>query len=100
MEIFWKDYMFEAFGENPGKVDKRRRSSALDLWGVRGPVKIDGVRRISAKVAEQYSGKSTRTIKRDIESLIEKDLIEEQQGGYSVNRKTLLRFLPVRAVSD
>ena len=101
MEIFWRDYVFGAFGENPGKIDKRRRNLALDFWNVRNPVKIDEVRRISAKVAEQYSGKSIRTIQRDIESLIEKGLIEEQQeGGYLVNGQTLLGFLPIRATLD
>ena len=99
MEIFWKDYVFESFGENPGKTDKRKRNLALDLWSVPGPVKTDEVRRISARVAEQYSGKSTRTIQRDIESLMEKGLVEKQQGGYSANRQTLLRLLPARAIS-
>ena len=100
MEIFWRDYVFEVFGENPGKIDKRRRNLALDFWGIPDPVKIDEVKKISTKVAEQYSRRSTRTIQRDIESLIEKDLIEEQKGGYLANKQTLLRLLPIRAISD
>lgn len=100
LEIFWRDYIFEAFGENPGRISKRRRNLALEFWGVIEPLKIEEIRRISPKVAEQYSRKSTRTIQRDIEFLAKKDFIEKQQDGYLPKRETLFRFLPTRVIPD
>ena len=98
MEIFWRDYVFEVFGENPNRIDKRRRNLALDLWSLPNPVKIDEVKKISPKLAEQYSGRTSRAIKRDIDFLIEKGLVEKQQGGYLVKGQTLLSFLPQKAI--
>ena len=98
MEIFWRDYVFEVFGENPSKIDKRRRNLALDLWSLPNPIKIDEVRKISPKLAEQYSDRTTRAIKRDIDFLIEKELVEKQQGGYLAKKQTLLRFLPQKVI--
>ena len=100
LEIFWRDYIFEAFGENPGRIGKRRRNLALEFWGVSKPLKIEEIRRISPKVAEQYSRKSTRTIQRDIEFLEKKDLVEKRQDGYLPKRETLFRFLPERVAPD
>ena len=98
MEIFWRDYVFEVFGENPSRIDKRRRNLALELWSLSDPVKIDKVKKISPKLAEQYSGRTTRAIKRDIDFLIEKGLVEKKQGGYLVKGQTLLSFLPQKAI--
>ena len=98
MGIFWRDYVFGVFGESPSKIDKRRRTLALDLWGLPNPVKIDEIKKISPKLAEQYSDRTTRAIKRDIDFLIEKELVEKQQGSYLAKGQTLLRFLPQKAV--
>ena len=99
-EIFWKDYVFDTFGENPGKVAKRRRRLALDFWMVTKPLKIEEIRRVSPRVGEQYSLKSTRTIQRDIEFLVEKDLAKKHQGGYLVKKETFSKFLSPRVVPD
>ena len=94
MEIFWKDYVFEVFGKNLGKIDKRRRNLALEFWEVREPVRIEEIKGISPKVAEKYSGKSARTVKRDVEFLIKKNLIELGKEGYLPKRRTLFEFFP------
>jgi len=72
----------------------------LDFWNVEKPLKIEEIRRVSPKVAEHYSRKSRRTIQRDIEFLVEKDLVEKRQGGYLPNRETLFEFLPTRVIPD
>ena len=96
LEIFWRDYIFETFGENLRASEKRRRNLALDFWGVVTPLKIEEIRGISPKMAGQYSRKSSRTIQRDIEFLVEENLVEEQQDGYLPKREALLKFLPRR----
>lgn len=92
--IFLRDYIFEVFGDRPSKIDTRRRTLCLGFLDVVNPVKIEKIREISPKVAEQYSGKSIRTIQRDIESLIEKKLIKEEQGGYMTDMEILFKFFP------
>ena len=92
--IFLRDYIFEVFGDSPSKINTRRRTLCLGFLDSESPVKIDKVREISPKVAEQYSGKSIRTIQRDIEFLIEKKLVKEEQGGYMTDLETLFKFFP------
>lgn len=93
-KIFLRDYIFEAFGDKPGKINARRRTLCLGFLSPEGPVKIDKVKEINPKVAEQYSGKSIRTIQRDIEFLIEKKLVKEEQDGYMIDPETLFKFFP------
>lgn len=92
--IFLRDYIFEVFGDRPSKINVRRRTLCLGFLDSESPIEIDKVREISPKVAEQYSGKSIRTIQRDIEFLIEKKLLKEEQGGYMTDLETLFRFFP------
>lgn len=100
LEIFWRDYIFEAFGENPGKIAKRRRKLALDFWHVTEPLKLEEIRKISLKIAEQYSPKSTRTVERDLGFLAEKDFIEKREDGYFPKKENLFRLLPLRVAPD
>lgn len=100
LEIFWRDYIFEAFGENSGKIAKRRRNLALDFWHVKEPLKLEEIRKISPRIAEQYSPISTRTVQRDTEFLVEKDFVEKLEDGYFPRKETLFRFLPARIAPD
>ena len=91
---FLRDYIFEVFGGSPSKINTRRRTLCLGFIDSESLVKIDKVREISPKVAEQYSGKSIRTIQRDIEFLIEKKLVKEEQEGYKTDLETLFKSFP------
>lgn len=99
-DIFLKDYIFESFGENPGKIAIRKRTLALEFLNVKDPVKITEIRRITPKVAEMYSGKHDRTVKKDVEFLLEKNLVAKKDQGYVSNFGVLFRFRPDKLDPD
>ncbi|MBX7137115.1 MAG: Fic family protein [Oligoflexia bacterium] len=92
LKIFWRDYVYEVFGSLPGKVDMRKRRLALDLAEIFNPLKIEQIREISPKVAQEYAGKTTRTIQRDLDSLKQMGLVVSDQDGYRANLGLLSQY--------
>jgi len=94
LQVFWSDFVYEAFGADPGKIGRRRRQLALDISQTTDPVTTEQARTISPKVAEYYAGKVDRTIERDLRELVEMQLVVELDRTYLANIPLLLKFIP------
>lgn len=92
LKIFWRDYVYETFGSVPGKVGIRKRRLALDIAEVFNPLTTEQIRELSPKVAQEYAGKTTRTIQRDLESLKEMGLVIVDKDGYRANIGILSQY--------
>ncbi|HVQ60212.1 MAG TPA: Fic family protein [Solirubrobacterales bacterium] len=94
----WEQYIYEQFSGRDAAPDRRRRALALGISEATEPVRPTDMRRLSPKLAEEYAGKAERTVYRDVEALLEMNLIEKVEGGFSPAKGQLLGFLPLAAV--
>jgi len=96
LDVSWRDYIHGAFKDKPGDVARRRRHLALDLSYKEEPVPLSEIRHISPRLAEAYAGKTAKTVTRDVNALVEMDLVEPTPKGIRAKREKMLAFLPKR----
>jgi len=77
-------------------ANTRRRHFILDLSEKDAPVSASKLREISPRVAAEYAKKTSKTLIRDIEKLVEMDLIEISKGEIRAKKEKILAFLPRR----
>ena len=97
-ELAWHDYvnsLLAQSGQRPEVIDRQRRL-AFDLTH-NGPTPRDELRRMSPRLVEMYSGKTSKTVSRDLNRLIELDLIEERSPDiWEASLWRMMHFLPVQ----
>lgn len=100
--ITWESYIHEKFKRKNKPSDERRRRLALDISEAHfrdADIKVSDIRGVSARVAEGYAGKTSRTITRDIDALVSLGLlIIEEDGSIRPKREALFSLLPARRV--
>lgn len=99
-DVSWENYIHDQF-KNKNKVsDNRRRHLALDIsreYLSNKRITSSSIRSISPRLAEDYAGKTARTILRDLEFLAVMGLILiGDNGAISPNDSIMLSFLPRR----
>lgn len=92
LKIFWRDFVYERFGPEPGKIDRRKRRLALDLDLFAHPVPADKLREATPKIALAYATKTLRTMQRDLDELVKMELVAKTPEGYRANTEVLFRF--------
>jgi Fic family protein len=96
LDVTWENYVHDQFRYQETPARRRQKHLALDLrpndWTPRSEL-----RRVSGRISEEYAGKGTKTITRDINALCEMGLIHVSRQGVKPNRGLVLAFLPVRA---
>jgi len=99
-DIVWRNYINETFKDQTRATAIRQRRLALDL-SIRGErVPLNKIKTITPRIAEQYAKKSSLTISRDVNALIELGLIDKNAEGVRAKREIILSFLPVRRLRD
>ncbi|MDA2914522.1 Fic family protein, partial [Acidobacteriia bacterium AH_259_A11_L15] len=96
-DIAWRNYVHEAFKDKSSQSSARRRRLVLDLSRQPEPVPLAKLPEISPKVAAAYAQKTTKTLSRDLNALLQMDLVEKTKGGFRARKEIVLRFLPPRA---
>jgi len=96
LSITWRDYVHAAFGELKSAARRRQRDVLLEISKRSDPVPANDVRYLSPRVARQYEGKTRKTVTRDLNALMNMDLLEKLPEGYHAKRETILAFLPPR----
>ena len=96
--VHWINHIHNSFRGKNSKVDERKKELMLEISKVEPKVySIDEIRHITARVAEMYAIVSGRTLSRDIEELVEMDLLIKIDGKYSCNLASLTSYMvPVR----
>jgi len=104
-DIIWRNYVHEMLGQKTGTANRRRRQLVLDLSTRDTPVLRDEITLLSPAVTLAYSHKGERTLSRDLNALLEMELIITRplQGkknganmGYEANKSLIEAFLPFR----
>ena len=82
------------FKNKDSATNTRQRWLILDLSARSDPVPADKLRHISPRIAEAYAGKTERTVRRDMNQLIEMELVVREKTGYRAKTETVRAFLP------
>jgi Fic family protein len=94
----WEQFIYEQFAGLDSDHDRRRRVLALGISKAPQPVRPSEMRHLSPQLAEEYANRAERTVYRDIDALLEMQLIEKTPDGFAPAKEQLLGFLPVAAV--
>lgn len=96
----WEQYVYQRFGELRTEADRRRLRLVLevskDYHSMGVPVPRDGLRWLSPKLSAAYSGKTDKTLTRDLNAIEKLELLKRDRAGYMPNDEVLLGFLPDR----
>lgn len=98
MEITWRNYIHERFTSSSPSSD-RRKMLVLELSGITdndGWVDVRSIPDLSGSTARAYSGRTHRTLTRDLDALIDMNLLERDNGSIRANKRIILAFLPAR----
>ena len=101
MTVHWIDFVHEIFRNVDDTVaNARRRKLVIDLTTYEDPVPTSKIREISPRMAEAFANKTDKTVKRDLNILLEFDLVVKEEGGYRAKTDQMAAFLPQARVTD
>jgi Fic family protein len=95
-DVTWRNHVHEMFRDKASPSDVRRRHLALDLSQQPEEVPFDRLRLLTPRIAKAYSGKTSKTLSRDLKMLIDIGLVEKRASGYRAKKEVILSFLPVK----
>jgi Fic family protein len=90
----WEQYVYQQFGDAKTPPHLRQRQLVLDLSKQAEPVLRSKLRSLSPKVALAYADRGEKTLTRDLNALLRRDLIVLTKDGYSPRREKILSLLP------
>lgn len=96
LDVIWRNYVHEAFGDRKTEVEKRRRDLVLALSYVDKPIKVAGIPTISPDIATAYHGTSRMLLNRDLNALGKMGLLVRSKNGIIANKRMVEAFLPFR----
>jgi Fic family protein len=96
LDVIWRNYVHEMFGDKKSDVERRRRDLVLALSGADGPVRMAKIANLSPAVAKAYHGLTRMVLNRDLNALKEMNLIERGTNGSMANKRIVEAFLPFR----
>jgi len=95
----WEQYVYQQFGDARTPPDLRQRQLVLDLSKQSDPVPRAALRDLSPKVAAAYANRGDKTLTRDLNALIKRDLVVSERGRYRPKSEKILALLPDTAPS-
>jgi Fic family protein len=90
----WEQYVYQQFGDAKTPPHLRQRQLVLDLSKKSEPVHRSKLRELSPKVAHAYADRGEKTLTRDLNALVKRDLIVSTREGYRPRREKILSLLP------
>jgi len=96
LDVIWRNYVHEAFGDRKTAVEKRRRDLVLALSYIDKPVRIAEIPDINAAMAKAYHGASRMLLNRDLNAISGMGLIVKSRNGVMANKGIVEAFLPFR----
>jgi Fic family protein len=93
----WEQYVYQRFGRTNSKARLRQRQLVLEMSKFDEPLPKAELRRLSPSLVELYHGKTDKTLTRDVNAVIEMDLVQRRDGGYVPDKGVIEAFLPVMA---
>jgi Fic family protein len=97
MQLAWHSYVLDTFRPmKQSTATRRQRDLLLDLSRQGKPIPRDSLRVMSERVSKQYEGTTPKTLTRDLNTLLGRNLIREDADGYVANVDVMLDFTPFR----
>lgn len=97
--VTWINYVHGQFKDSNTQASTRQRDLIIALTGSSEAVSVSDIANVSPKVALSYAGKGPKTIKRDLNRLVDMGLLNRSRGKVQPNVNKILAFLPWRNVS-
>lgn len=95
-KITWRDYVYGKFRGKKTVVSHRQRTLALRLGRIDQPVEINDIRGLSPELAQLYASKTTKTVTRDLNKLVEMELVWRHGRLVHARKDKLNSLLPRR----
>ncbi len=92
--LAWKDYVATRFLGDDSKNAVRRHALLLGLSERADRVPRDAMGLVDPRVARLYAQVSEKTLDRDLDWLVQEDLVERTAEGFRARREAILAFLP------
>ncbi len=99
-DVAWVNHVHETFGTASGSAASRQRTLALSLSRAEAPVHIADIPALDAALGRAYANVTTRTLHRDIASLIKLGLVVHEGRMVRVHRELLQAFRPWRNLAS
>jgi Fic family protein len=90
----WEQYVYQQFGDARTPPNLRQRQLVLDLSKQSEPVPRAALLDLSPKVAAAYANRGDKTLTRDLNALIKRDLVVSERGRYRAKSEKILALLP------
>jgi Fic family protein len=94
-DVVWRNFVHERFQNRNSPADTRQRHLALDLG--EGWVEIHNITELTPRLARAYAGKTSKTLQRDLNALVEMGLVSRQERMVHAQREVILAFLPLHS---
>jgi Fic family protein len=95
LSVHWINYVHERFRGLATQAHDRRRRVVIDLSHA-GTVPAARIRHLSPRIAEAYAGKTDKTIQRDINALVQMELVERTPEGIRARPEIMSAFIVPR----
>ncbi len=93
-DLVWSDFIDQQLQGESNPVAARHKELLVTLFRMTKPVKKAHLSSLTPRVAELYSGKTTKTLSRDVNTLHQRKLILPSDDGWLTNRALIRQFLP------
>lgn len=95
ISVSWVNFVHEYFEQSVSKADRRRRMVVLALTE-HGPAAARRIPQLTPALTSEYHDKSLRTVSRDINALLDAELIIRAGDRIEANTSMIEAFLPWR----
>ena len=93
MELAWEHFVFHTFRlTKQTPAARRRREIVLAMSSLDEPIQKRDVPSLTSEVARMYADKTYKTLTRDLNWLVNEDLIERGPGGYRARMEQMKAF--------
>lgn len=95
-DVAWRNFVHERFQNRNSQADTRQRHLALDLGDGGDWFETGRITEMTPRLAKAYAGKTSKTVQRDLNALVELGLIARDGRKVRARREVILAFLPLR----
>ena len=95
-DVVWRNFVHEKFQNRNSPTDTRQRHLALDIGDIGDWVEVGKVTELTPRLAKAYARKTSKTVQRDLNELVQMGLITRDGRKVRARREVILAFLPLR----
>ena len=99
-DVVWRNFVHELFQNRNSPAETRQRHLALDLGDGEDWVDVGKITELTPRLAKAYAGKTSKTLQRDLNALVDMGLIARDGRKARARREVILAFLPLRKKPD